>query len=219
MICIVRVNMNNKELLIATSYLPSVYYVNSIINTDSLQIEAMENYPKQTLRNRCFICAANGVLCLTIPVQKKNTPLQLTKDMCINDSYNWQKIHWTSIISAYKSAPFFQFYDYLFEPFYNKKYKFLLDFNNEILDVILNKILKQNIRIKMTEVYENNVGDKDLRYLCNVKTYENQKLYNYEAEYYQVFAAKNGFIKNTSIIDLIFNEGNCALEFLKTSVK
>jgi len=211
--------MNRKKFLVATSYLPALFYVKKLLDASSIVVEAMENYPKQTLRNRCFICAANGVLLLTIPVQKKNTPFQATKDMCINYSFNWQKIHWQSIVSAYKSAPFFQYYDYLFEPFYNKKYKFLFDFNNEMLDVIINKILKLKIEINTSTEYKKDKDDEDLRYLCDLKTYEEQELFTYQEAYYQVFAAKLGFMRNSSIIDLIFNEGNRATEYLRTKLK
>ena len=133
--------MENTDILVSTSYLPSIQYFGKIVNASEIWIEAMENFPKQTLRNRCFIYAANGPLCLTIPVVKKQKPFQATKDILIDYTYSWQKIHWRSLVSAYNSSPYFQYYDYILEPFYNKKTKFLFDFNNELIIKLLNLIL------------------------------------------------------------------------------
>ena len=202
--------------IFATSYLPSVFYVSHMLSEDVIAIEAVENYPKQTLRNRCFIYGANGIQCLTLPVQKKNTPSQYTKDMLIDYTMPWQRNHWRALVSSYNSSPYFLHYSSYFEPFYKKKVKFLVDFNNEMLDVVLNRILKKDIRIELTSeyhlIYENN---KDLRYLCNVKNNNQQCRVDKLGLYYQVFADKFDFKPNLSIIDLIFNEGKAANAYLK----
>jgi len=208
--------MVNTGTLVSTSYLPTIQYVRSIIETKYLLVEALENYPKQTLRNRSFIYAANGPLCLTIPVQKKSKPFQLTKDILIDYTDDWQKIHWRSIVSAYNSSPFFIYYEHLFQPFYNKKIKYLLDFNNEQLNTILNLIFKLKVSVEPTKEYVVSFENaNDFRYLCNCKSCLNQKNDFKMKEYYQVFASKYGFIANLSIIDLLFNEGNQSLSFLK----
>lgn len=207
--------MKNNSALVSTSYLPSIIYFNKIINIGTINVEAMENYPKQTLRNRCYIYAANGPLCLTIPVHKKENPFQITKDILIDYTYPWQKTHWRSIVSAYNSSPYFMYYDYIFEPFYNKKIKFLLDFNNELLDKLLNDILKLKTNLSITKEYTKNENENDFRYLCDFKSYKNQYCEAAQAEYYQVFATKYGFIPNLSIVDLLFNEGNDAMVYLK----
>ena len=46
-------------------------------------------------------------------------------------------MHWKSIESAYRSSPFFEFYEDDILPFYNEKFKFLFDFNIELQNVIL----------------------------------------------------------------------------------
>lgn len=201
----------------ATSYFPSIYYTACMIGEKAVAIEAMENYPKQNLRNRCFIYSANGVQCLTLPVRKKTNPLQYTKDILIDYSSPWQRNHWRSLVSAYNSSPFFLHYSHYFEPFFNKKPMFLIDLNNTFLDVVLNKIFKLEVGIESTPdfqlKYENN---EDLRYLCKVKNYEQPCDDLKFGEYYQVFANKFGFKQNLSIIDLIFNEGAAAKDYLKT---
>lgn len=206
----------NKSVLIATSYLPSVSYIKKLLHCENVSIEACENYPKQTPRNRTFIYGSNGPLSLTIPVKKKDFFYQATKDIKIDYSTNWQKIHWRSIVSAYNSSPFFMYFDYLFEPFYNKQTSFLLDFNMAQLDVILNNILKLNISITETKNFELiNYNLNDLRYLCSCKNFSGLNNEFKLEKYYQVFAEKHGFIANLSIIDLLFNEGKASFDYLK----
>lgn len=201
----------------ATSYFPSIYYTACMIGEKAVAIEAMENYPKQNLRNRCFIYNANGVQCLTLPVSKKISLLQYTKDILIDYSLPWQRNHWRTLVSAYNSSPFFLHYSHYFEPFFNRRTDYLIDFNNAFMEVVLNRIFKLEIRIENTTdfqfKYENN---EDLRYLCNVKKIEQQCTDVKFGEYYQVFANKFGFKQNLSIIDLIFNEGAAAKDYLKT---
>ncbi len=203
----------------ATSYFPSVYYISRMVLDNCVAIEAMENYPKQTLRNRCFIYSANGLLGLTLPVCKKNNPLQYTKDILIDYSMPWQRSHWRAFVSAYNSAPFFLHYSPFFEPLFKRKTDYLFDFNNELLDIVLNRVFKFGIRIENTTdfqlKYENN---EDLRYLCNIKNYKQQCSDVNFREYYQVFADKFGFKQNLCIADLIFNEGIAAKDYLKTLI-
>ena len=45
-------------------------------------------------------------------------------------------LHWNSIESAYNSTPFFENYKDDFQPFYEKKYEFLADFNEELCNLV-----------------------------------------------------------------------------------
>ena len=97
-----------------------------------VRIETAENYVKQTYRNRCSIAAANGPLSLSIPIVKPDTLKCQTKDIRISDHGNWRHLHWNALVSAYNMSPFFEYYADDFAPFYEKKYEFLLDFNEEL---------------------------------------------------------------------------------------
>lgn len=199
------------SIIIPTSYLPPVNYFSEIVPAKEIFIEAHENYIKQSLRNRCFIYAANGVLPLSMPVQRKRTPFQATKDIKIDYSTPWQINHWRSIVSAYNASPFFIYFKDDLLAFYEKKYDFLIDFNTQTLDWLLSKVLGLSVNIKMTDKYvKDYLSEKDLRYICTAKRKckpENMLADDTTVPYFQMFAHKFGFKANLSIIDLLFNEG------------
>nr|MDA3953458.1 WbqC family protein [Bacteroidales bacterium] len=99
-------------------------------------------------------------------------------------------------------------------PFYEKKYKYLIDFNLGIQNVILEN-LDINVDVKLTKefVYTPDNEWDDFRNLITPKTNISNSLKI--VEYTQVFKEKHGFIPNLSIIDLLFNEGPNAPEILK----
>ncbi|MBQ5424106.1 MAG: WbqC family protein, partial [Bacteroidales bacterium] len=97
-------------------------------------IEKYETYPKQTYRNRCNILSANGVLPLSVPVQKNYHTL--TKDIRIDYSEMWQRNHLTALKSAYKNSAFYDYYFYKFERFFEKKETFLIDLNENVLQTL-----------------------------------------------------------------------------------
>ena len=121
------------------------------------------------------------------------------KDVRISYSSNWQKIHWKSIESAYRSSRYFEFYEDEFYPFYHKKFEFLFDFNEAIREDVF-EILGIKNRVIHTQTY--------LDKIANVSDFRNN-FERYQPEinplsYHQVFESRNGFIPNLSIIDLIF---------------
>ncbi len=191
-------------MLFSTAYLPPVSYFVGINMCEEIVLESCENYTKQTYRNRCNIVSANGVVGLTIPVEKgygNKIPIQ---DVRISDYDNWQKIHWKSICSAYRSSPFFDFYEDDFRPFYHKKWKYLWDYNLELLNLVL-ELLDIQPKITFTNDFQVEYKDKmDYRFTINPKK---ESVVDIQP-YYQVFQAKHGFIKDMSIIDLLFNMGN-----------
>jgi hypothetical protein len=76
---------------------------------------------------------------------------------------------------------------------------------------IVSKCLKLEFDYNETEEYFHQVDDKiDYRNLINGKKDTSQ----FE-NYIQVFGEKHGFINNLSILDLLFNEGRYALDYLK----
>lgn len=176
-------------------------------------MEQQEYFVKQTYRSRCHIYGANGILKLSIPVAHSGERT-LIKDIKISNTYNWQKVHWKSIESAYRCSPFFEFYENDFVPYYlEKKFERLIDFNNE-LTILLLKLLKLEITIEPTSDYKKEMPeDFDFRNSVSPKMPFEQDKKFISQPYIQVFGNKHGFIPNLSIIDLLFNEGPHAINF------
>jgi hypothetical protein len=201
-----------KSILLSSAYLPPISYLKEILGSGYVFIEQFENYLKQSYRNRCKIYAANGVMSLSIPVILATNKKILIKDVKIDYSLAWQKQHYKSIESAYRTSPF---YDYLiddFMPFYIKEYKYLLDYNLGLLNVILD-IIQINKQILLTKDYIHAPQEtNDLRIFFSPKKEipEIQELKPYP----QVFDHKYGFQPDLSCIDLIFNLGSDAYGYL-----
>lgn len=195
-------------------YLPSIEFFKNLqrFKDESILIEQEEHFPKQTFRNRTRIAGPNGILDLTVPVKKNkgskgHTPY---KDIRIANEDNWQRIHWLSLETSYRSSAYFEFYEDEFAPFYKKKFDFLLDYNQQLLDLLL-KLLKFPVSYNFTEVYEKAyLGLVDLRGEMHPKKpsdYQNKP-------YYQVFEDRIGHQPNLSMIDLLFNQGPQAMKFV-----
>lgn len=206
-------NKENPPSILSTAYLGPVEYYSRIIHSSDILIESFEHFPKQTFRNRCNIYGANGSLTLTVPLKKhvKNT---IAKDIKISYDAPWQHQHWRSIQSAYRCSPFFEFYEDNLMPFYNRNFIFLMDFNETLQNAIINS-LKIKVKIKNTEIYLKEYTDRvDYRTHISIKKTGNQDNAFVPLPYWQVFQNKHGFLPDLSIIDLLFNQGPSAMDYI-----
>ncbi|HRZ97830.1 MAG TPA: WbqC family protein [Paludibacter sp.] len=193
------------EIYLSIAYLAPVEYYVALNSAEKVIIEQHEHYIKQSYRNRCCIATPNGIMDLCIPVEKSGK--ELIRDVRISVHTDWQTNHWRSIESSYNSSPFFEYYKDDLQPFYEKKWNFLWDFNIEIQTKIL-ELLDMEPNIVWTDKFELKIETGlDLRNSIHPK---NESTNNFKP-YYQVFEQKYGFRKNLSIIDLLFNMGNEAL--------
>ncbi len=195
-------------------YFGSISQYAVIAQSDSIIFENEDNYQKQTYRSRNYIYGANGKLLLTIPIKHsgdKNNSKQLYKDVKIENEFKWQLLHWKSIESAYRTSPFFEYYEDEMIHLFEKRKDFLLDFNYECMEVIQD-CLQLDVSYTKTLTYQKEVETViDLRTLVNAKKEKQYEL----SSYIQVFSDKYGFIPNLSILDLLFNEGTNALTYLE----
>ena len=194
------------DIVLTTAYLAPVVYYFEMAKAKTIFIESCDYYLKQTYRNRCQIAAANGSMVLTIPVEKAGSGKMLIRDVRISQHSDWQIQHWRSIESAYNSTPFFEYYKDELLPFYENKWTFLWDFNQEIQAKMI-ELLNLDIQIEPTLEFKNRQDEKilDLREAIHPK--KENKFVNCNP-YYQVFEQRFGFQPNLSIIDLLFNMGN-----------
>ena len=194
--------------VLSTAYLGPVQYFTKFALYSKVYIEQHETYLKQSFRNRCYICGANGRIALVVPVKRTAGNLTKTKDVLVDYDTNWQRVHWNSIVSSYRSSPFFEYYEDNLNPFYNTKEKRLLDLNQKMLQLLID-LIDIDAEILLTGTFIKHYDDKaDLRLSINPK----KRLAGDDSRfiargYGQVFMEKHGFLPNLSIIDLLFNEG------------
>ena len=180
-------------------------------------IEQYDNYQKQTYRNRCVIATSCGRLALTVPVVKSDTPKQLMRDVRISDHGNWRHLHWNALRSAYMNSPFFMYYEDDLRPVYEKHHTFLIDFNQELQQVVADLMGVKSV-ISLTDSFLP-VGipecSQDFRWMvCPDDTSSAGPM----QPYYQVFAGKYGFMPNLSVADLLFNLGPESVLYLRKSM-
>ncbi|HZH70334.1 MAG TPA: WbqC family protein [Flavobacteriaceae bacterium] len=200
-------------------YFGNIAHFTAIVQAESVTFEMFEHYQKQTFRNRCYIATANGSLLLNIPIKhsssgkrgERDKKHQFYRDVKIENAFPWKNQHWKSIQIAYRSSPFFEFYEDDLAPLFEGKDDHLLAFNQKCFEVICD-LLGLKISVYYTTSYQKSISEKrDLRSLVEAKnTHDN----NFEP-YTQVLEAQHGFLPNLSILDLLFNEGPNALAYLR----
>jgi len=199
------------SFFIPTYFSPISQYI-TVVNSDEVLFETEDNFQKQTYRNRCYIYGPNGKQLLNIPIKhSSNSTKKKTKDTLVDNSVAWQKQHLKSIQIAYRNSPFFEFYQDDLLPIFLKEHKYLLDLNIETYLYITDALQISSV-YKKTEEYIHNTKN-DFRFLANSKLEHPYKF----KPYTQMFDDKFGFIKNLSVLDLLFMEGPNAISFLENN--
>jgi hypothetical protein len=203
--------MIEKGAVLPMFYLPPVAYFKQLITyKPDILIESHEHFPKQTYRNRANIASPDGVLALTVPVVKGSKMHTNVKDVKISYDFKWQRLHWMSLETCYRRSAYFEYYEDELAPFYQKNFTYLFDYNEQLLHLLL-KFVKLPLSLQYTETYEATyplLND----YRDSIST---KKEFEFEQKpYFQVFEERNGFIKNLSIVDLLFSQGPQSINYL-----
>ena len=203
--------------LLQTTYFGPLQWYQKLYRYDHSLIEQYDSYQKQTYRNRCIIATANGLQALTVPVEHETLNIKhetlKVKDLRISDHNNWRRIHWNALQSAYSESPFFDYYADDIHPFFEKKYEFLIDFNEairqkvcELLDIHPDVSYTSDFRLQTSDII-------DFREVIHAKHPQPDKDFAPQ-RYWQVFEGKHGFQANLSILDLLFNMGPESIFYL-----
>ncbi|MFN0200020.1 MAG: WbqC family protein [Bacteroidia bacterium] len=192
-------------------YFPPTAWFSMLLQEDAaVLLEVAAFYEKQQYLNRTLIQTSQQPLALVIPIQRTKNK-ELYQDKKISYDVNWQTHHWRSIVTAYQSSPYFEFYADKLRVFYEKKYTFLKDFNLEILHFCL-QTLRIEKEILLTSQYQpSDFYKKDYRLAFPIHAApicENVQL----KPYMQVFGET--FVPNLSVLDLICNTGPRGVSFL-----
>lgn len=201
--------------IFASNYCAPIIYYALLIKNEASIIDVYENYKKQTYRNRCCIMSPNGKQNLTIPLVKAKQK-KLIKNVKIFNIDKWQHNHWRSLEAAYRSSPYFEYYEDEFHPFYNNnEFTYLIDFNKA-----LHQKISELIGINTIPIYSSNyeeINDNAIDYRTSISPRTNDDKPKFP-NYIQVFEDRNNFIPNLSILDLLFNEGPNTKNYLNSLV-
>lgn len=217
-------------LLLSTAYFPPIEYLAAIANECRFNpgmtevepavvfIEACEHYVKQSWRNRCRFYAADGAQTLNYPVCHEDFGKPISQ-MRIDWKTDWLTRHERAIISAYRTSPYFEYYQDELFAILDSRPELMLDFNTQILRFFLRKTgIPADIRFTSEWEAVTIEGHKvtDLREAIHPKRPNSiLKDLGVEKPYWQVFSPKYGFIPGLSIMDLLFNEGPDSICYLK----
>jgi len=200
--------VTEKQILPVYYFAPISYWA-FYLQVKKTIFEREDFYEKQSFRNRCYLYGANGWLSLIIPIRHEGK--RKYKDVRICYEIPWRTQHQKSLENAYRSSPYFKFYEMDFIALFEKKEIFLLDFNQKCMQIIAN-ILKITLSKRFTYQYQKKYTQgRDLRDAFSVKSQLNQDFPKYQ----QVFSEKHGFFPDLSLLDLLFNEGPESFNYLK----
>ncbi|WP_309425078.1 WbqC family protein [Daejeonella oryzae] len=200
-----------KGALLPLFYLPPIEFFSRLVkHKENVLIEKFEHFPKQTYRNRASIHSPNGKLDLIVPVVKGSNVHTSIKDVKISYDFKWQRQHLMSLQTSYRNSAYYEFYEDNFMPFYEKKWDFLFDYNEQLLELLI-KSLKIKVQYNFTESYEK-AYEKYIDFRENIHPKHSSAVPI--KPYFQVFEERNGFIENLSIVDLLFNQGPQSLNYL-----
>ncbi|MFV0540156.1 MAG: WbqC family protein [Aestuariibaculum sp.] len=199
------------RVVLHPAYFPNIAHFVALVKAKTVVLETYDNFLKQTYRNRAYIYGANGRQTLNIPVIHSQKNRQLYRDVKVFNEEKWQAQHWKSLLSAYSTSPFFEFYKDELQPLFNIKASYILDFNLKCMKTICDCLQLDMPELKTEEYQKDITYGNDFRYLVNAK-----KITEFHFEpYTQVFGNKHGFISNLSILDVLFNEGPNTLNYLE----
>lgn len=201
--------------LIEPHYLPSLEFFCAVLPCDTILLEQHENFAKQSLRNRCYINTAHGPQLLSVPLHDRHGKI-LLKDVRVEAGKKWRNNHWRTIESAYRKAPFYDYYEGDLHEIIFRGHDLLFQLNLDLLSFCLRSIgVKKNISASVAFHAEAEKDVFDLRsQISDKKPFASRTIYR-PSSYYQVFG--NEFVPNLSLIDLLFCEGPESLAKLKSS--
>ncbi len=199
------------RILIHPTYFPDIISFAHLAQYEVVW-EVQDHYQKQTYRNRTYIATDQGRQMLNIPIKHVggSQGRQDYRAVKLENSYPWQRQHWRGLQTAYRTSPFFEFYEDDLLPLFEKEFTYLMDLNLETTRVLCDCLQLDFPEEKTTRWEAAPGGIIDSRKLVNAKAAFPVEI----PEYRQVFMERHGFIQNLSTLDLLFNLGPEAPSYL-----
>jgi len=200
------------EVLLHPAYFPSCLSM-ACLAQGPVVWEAWDNYQKQTYRNRCYICNDRGRQPLNIPIRHAGGShgRQLFREVQIDNGYNWQRQHWRSLDTAYRAAPFFEYYEADLQPLFQRRFDRLMDLDLATIETLCNLLGLVYPEARTGHYDPRPESLHDGRFLVSAKAGPAAPMPRYP----QVFEVRHGFVADLSALDLLFNEGRAAADYLR----
>lgn len=195
--------------LFSLNYWGPISYYAALISCDEVVFEQHERFQKQSYRSRCYIDGPNGPLMLNLAIDHNHK--DAIRETLISSTKNWAQQHWQALQTSYNASPFFDALAPEIEALYDQAPSRLLDLNLATTQLVL-KWLRCKVRVAFSESWQKeNPELTDYREAFSAK----KRAQVVQPPYPQVFDHKHGFQSDLSILDLIFNEGPAAFDYLQ----
>ncbi len=226
-----------KIIITQSNYIPWKGYFDAINTVDEFVIYDDMQYTKRDWRNRNKIKTKDGLQWLSVPVEVKGKYFQKINETIISEA-GWRALHWKTITHSYSQAPYFKQYKDLFEAAYIHQTETNLSKVNYFFIKLICDMLEIKTSIRWSSEFILAEGKTErLVNICKeegatdyysgpaAKDYmdeslfekENIKVHYFDYSGYPVYQQLHGDFENgVSIIDLIFNEGPNAKNFMKS---
>ena len=146
-------------------YYPWIPYFLKILKSDLFIFLDNVQFQKNGIINRNELKNSKGKFWLTVPIisPSKNNIL----DVKIDNKSNWIKKHISSIKNNYSRSDNYFFFEKYILPIYAKKYDNIAELNIEIIDVIIKKYFKSNVKIlRQKDLFTQNHGSNLILEIC-----------------------------------------------------
>lgn len=202
---------NIKTAIFNTQYFGCIPMYKALVKHQNILIENQEFFQKMSYRNRCEVLGSENIITLTVPLRGGRDQKKHTSKIEINNDERWQTQHFRTLQSCYNKSAYFEYYAPEIEQIINSPYQYLQDLNLAAIKWVIKK-LKSTSTINCTEEFHQSYSEETFNDYRNQFLPKNRGLYPAN-NYYQLFS-QNGFQANLSILDLLFNEGPQAKNFL-----
>ena len=225
-----------KVFISQPTYLPWCGYLASVDSCDIFVVYDDVQFSHQSWQHRNKIKIQDDWMWLTVPIVRKEG--QLINEVMINNSTHWKRDHWRSISQNYSQAPYFSKSHSAFFDIYAYEWEKLVDLNVSLISHLASELgIKMPKIIRSSEMEtEGHKTDRLIPILKKLKAdtyisgvaakdYLDIKKFNDEGidvkwfEYnHPIYPQKGEFIPYLSAIDLLFNTGNRAIDYIREGV-
>jgi hypothetical protein len=189
---------------------PSVAWLVHASKLSTVHVDVHEHYVKQTYRNRFDILGVNGRLSLTLPVEGQKGQKVMMKDIALAPG-NWNKLHMTSIKSAYGRAAFFEYYIDEVEAIFNEPPATLVEFNLATVNFVTRHIPLPALQFSNEHTPYVQLSEEQKKLSQSLEPSYHRAPY---PSYPQVFSDRFAFQSNLSALDLLMNMGPRSVDYL-----